>query len=444
MMEQDYRREMEQVTLSPQQKERIIQAMGREQTRRRAAPLRLLLAAALLCAALTTSALALSPTLRDHLAQLLGSFAPYSQRVEGAAAVCQEVEVRVVSAVTDQYRMKIYVEVTDRTGERFTDDSIRLSWDIPRVWDGLGIFSLPTCLAYDPERHTALFELEQTNYHRAEAQEELELTIHWIQTGYYSVRTAQALPTELLSDEYLETMTLESGDLVLVPEQTPAPLEGTDLFRLSSLGFAPDGTLQAIFQLSDRVVPWERNHLLFTASFGDEGYDSRAETKDFSFTWNGKQYLGFGQEFPLERRDQLTLGAAYGTLMTQQGLEPIEGPWTVTFPVENLPAKELELTGAVGEWEFPTTLVVSPLGALVTGSYDVGYWGGGPFAVIYDDGTRVEQTESQGGSMFQGELCVLGNWEFTQPIDLDRVAGVEVWNWYIPVTGGDAGVVRAK
>ena len=49
MMEQDYRREMDQVTLSPQQKERIIQAMGREQTRRRAAPLRLLLAAALLC-----------------------------------------------------------------------------------------------------------------------------------------------------------------------------------------------------------------------------------------------------------------------------------------------------------------------------------------------------------------------------------------------------------
>ena len=142
MMERDYRREMDQVTLSPQQKERIIQAMGREQTRRRAVTLRLLLAAALLCAALTTSALALSPTLRDHLAQLLGSFAPYSQRVEEAAAVCQEVEVRVVSAVTDQYRMKIYVEVTDRTGERFTDDSIRLSWDIPQVWDGLGIFSL--------------------------------------------------------------------------------------------------------------------------------------------------------------------------------------------------------------------------------------------------------------------------------------------------------------
>lgn len=96
--------------------------------------MRLLAAAVLVCGALTTSALALSPTLRDYLAQALGSFTSYSQEPEGAVAVDQDVEIRVVSAVTDQYRMKIYVEAQDLTGEYFTDDRIRIWWEVPREW----------------------------------------------------------------------------------------------------------------------------------------------------------------------------------------------------------------------------------------------------------------------------------------------------------------------
>ena len=124
MMEQEYRREMDRVELSPDQRARIVQAMVEESPRkkRRRPPMRLLAAAVLVCGALTTSALALSPTLRDYLAQALGSFTSYSQEPGGAVAVDDKVEVRVVSAVTDQYRMKIYVEAQDLTGEYFTDD----------------------------------------------------------------------------------------------------------------------------------------------------------------------------------------------------------------------------------------------------------------------------------------------------------------------------------
>ena len=46
--------------------------------------------------------------------------------------------------------------------------------------------------------------------------------------------------------------------------------------------------------------------------------------------------------------------------------------------------------------------------------------------------------------MSPDELCVLGNWEFTEPLDLDRAVAVEIGDWHIPLTGPEAGVVRPK
>ena len=104
MTGQKYRRAMEQIELSPDQREHLVRAMLQEQPRRKRkrAPVRLLLAAALACGVLTVSVLALSPALREYLTQALGSFAPYSQELSGATAVDQKVKVRVVSAVTDR------------------------------------------------------------------------------------------------------------------------------------------------------------------------------------------------------------------------------------------------------------------------------------------------------------------------------------------------------
>lgn len=86
MTGQKYRRAMEQIELSPDQREHLVRAMLQEQPRRKRkrAPVRLLLAAALACGVLTISVLALSPALREYLTQALGSFAPYSQELSGA------------------------------------------------------------------------------------------------------------------------------------------------------------------------------------------------------------------------------------------------------------------------------------------------------------------------------------------------------------------------
>ena len=56
----------------------------------------------------------------------------------------------------------------------------------------------------------------------------------------------------------------------------------------------------------------------------------------------------------------------------------------------------------------------------------------------------VESFERRHGVFSPGELCVLGNWEFTEPLDLDRAVAVEIGEWHIPLTGPEAGVVRPK
>ena len=172
---------------------------------------------------------------------------------------------------------------------------------------------------------------------------------------------------------------------------------------------------------------------------GELPFGEDTEWEHYSFTWNGRPYVGCGQKMPLTDKDRVTLSNVSGGLTRH-----ISGPWTISFPVENIPVKEIELTGDIGEWSYPTTFAISPLGAMMTGSIDVGSWGNGPFAVIYEDGTRFENVTVRHSIFTPGELCVLGNWEFTEPLDLDRAVAVEIGNWHIPLTGPEAGVVRPK
>ena len=58
-----------------------------------------------------------------------------------------------------------------------------------------------------------------------------------------------------------------------------------------------------------------------------------------------------------------------------------------------------------------------------------------------EDGSRLEDFQKCLGLMTPGELCVLGNWEFPEPVDVEQVVGVETGRWYIPVTGEDTGTI---
>lgn len=90
-----------------------------------------ILLAAALCAALAVTAVALSPTLQEHLAAALGGFGPYAQTVEGVTATDRGLRVRVVSALSDSRNVRLYIAVEDLTGDRL-DENLQMEYALKR------------------------------------------------------------------------------------------------------------------------------------------------------------------------------------------------------------------------------------------------------------------------------------------------------------------------
>lgn len=430
MMEQEYRREMDRLMLSDERQKQIVQAMAGEQSspRHRMSWIRLAAVAAA-CVVLATSALALSPTLREQLEQRLGSFVTYSQSFGRSAVVDQGLEVRAVSALTDQYRMKLYFEVTDLTGERLTDEHALLACTVKRGWGDVSVVTPGKGIGYDPETHTVLFEYILRGYQPAEIAEELEIDLSAVDPGVYDFETAQPLSKELLSGQTLECITLENGQVVLTPGQTPAALEGSDKAELSSMGFAADGTLQFIFQLADGAI-LERSDILVSAELSGEVPDDTPE--GIQFTWDGRAYTGLSyRNFTPEDVEDIILSIVYGTVTTQ---EPIQGLWSLTIPVENLTSREISLQGSADVC-LPDQLVLSPLGAVLRGRYEAGYWGNQTFRLVMKDGCVIEVTKRGTGSMIRKDICTLGSWEFDDPVAIEDVASVQIGAWQITLDG---------
>lgn len=101
---------------------------------------------------------------------------------------------------------------------------------------------------------------------------------------------------------------------------------------------------------------------------------------------------------------------------------------------------ELTLTGEAQGERLPTQLILTPLGAMVRGEWEMGYRGNCPFAVVRRDGSRLEQVQISHGRMSPTKVCILGNWQFLEPLDLEEAVAVELYPWYIPLTGENAGV----
>ena len=80
-----------------------------------------LLAAALACA-MGTSAVALSPALREYMFGAAGPFAPYVRPAESAVVTADGYELRVDSVVADHYLIVAYLEIRDLEGSRLTKD----------------------------------------------------------------------------------------------------------------------------------------------------------------------------------------------------------------------------------------------------------------------------------------------------------------------------------
>ena len=439
MFERDYHQEMERISLSPDTMARIAKAMAAEPAvpPRCRPKLRVFLIAAALCIAVTATALAASPGLREQLFEALGDFAPYSREIEKSSAVDQDFEISVLSAVTDRYRLKLYVQVRDLTGERMIDENTKIWGKVQRDTGEENVLS--NCVAFDPDTHTALFEINEEREEPSDLQEDIRFWVGYVWPQVYEFSTTQPLPKELVSEEILDSMTLDNGQVVLKPGQTPASLSGFDKAELSSMGFASDGTFQVLVQLADGALleSASRQSLLLTNVYLN-GEAHTGPSEDIRFELDGKSYMGisFTGVHP-EDLDKLTLSDAYGTVLMS---EPILGEWEIPFQVENYPAMELTLTGEAEGERLPTQLILTPLGAMVRGEWEMGYRGNCPFAVVRSDGSRLEQVQISHGRMSPTNVCILGNWQFLEPLDLEKAVAVELYPWYIPLTGENAGV----
>ena len=122
---------------------------------------RTVLVAAAVCALCIVSALALSPTLREMLEAVQGKYTEYAKPVE-AAAVENGIELRIVSALADHTKIRVYAEARDLEGERLSGDLDVIGVIQPEtIAEGVG----PTCcthearcVGYDSETGTALLE----------------------------------------------------------------------------------------------------------------------------------------------------------------------------------------------------------------------------------------------------------------------------------------------
>ena len=130
--------------------------------RRLSRGVRAALIAACLCVAVVGTTVAVSPPLRERLAEILGTFQPYAQEMEGVSYVSDGIEVTVLSAMADGGMVRVYAQVRDLEGDRLSSD-MRVSGTINRVdeyaGDGVigGTFSAE-CVGYDGEVGAALLD----------------------------------------------------------------------------------------------------------------------------------------------------------------------------------------------------------------------------------------------------------------------------------------------
>ncbi len=472
MFDVRYRREMDAAGPGPEQMERLLSAIRAQPERApgRAGPIvrRVLLAAAV-CAALTLTALAVSPTLREALVNALGRFQPYSQTVEGVSVTDQGIQITVLSALSDGNTAQVYYEIRDLTGDRldeFTADDLGppmpANWgeeDGPQ-WVSCGSTSAGGLVSYDPETRTALMLGAMEGRGPAAKKLILDMKIDEIQPG----RRYEDIPIDhhWMAEGTLKTLTLENGKVVLAPGQNPGALE-SEFFSLSSYGFGEDGVLHLLLKAKVDTSAWELERSSIDYFGGSSRSDvspdfSRtqryAQTTDYRgmseeemelaspethFAWNGETYFEYRTgitpadvaEGDVEWRDYMS---AY--LNTKP---IIHGEWHLTFPTEMVEQTRVDMTGSLTNINQTTaeTLYLSVLGAsLESDSHGTANTLGYKLTVYLSDGRMLPGIDADGG--FHGGNYSVNHWTFPEPVDPKEVTAIAIGQWYIPIENGAA------
>lgn len=416
-----YRRQVERAGPTQAQLARVVERLEREEKgagkmSKRKRVVSTVLAAALLTAALSIAALAASPTLRQSLESFLGSFAPYSREVEGVSATDQGIEIKVVSALTDEVDGTAYLEVTDKTGDRLGEDTVLRLNVSAMARHGL------EPIAYDRESKTALYAVDLdtaiNEIHMGRA-ENLELVCNSIYPGRVelpcekreklldgteyvweqgtdipkSLYTARTLQTRPMTEKEKEGYSSHYWDIpVPLPNQTPADL-GSDYFSLSSLGFDENGSLHIQLALAEGVYLANAYGLDVDICPGYWLSDLRLSNGITCrcLLLEGGRYVDVTYvEITPDMVDRLPDATVTGVVYTEP---PIEGTWELSFPYEVLPGKELTLDRPFcveGVTLEGVRLTATRLQLTLTGDKKGVFFGGLPLHVYCRDGSVLK------------------------------------------------------
>lgn len=452
MLQNEYKREMEQLGPSQEELEQLYAMIEEGTTVKRAKRLgrraAAVLMAAALCMALGITALAVSPTMQEILSQSLGSFAPYSQTVEGVSAVDQGIQVSVVRAIADESGGTAYLEIKDLTGDRLTEDT-KMRYVHP--------------IAYDPETRTLLAQMSWHGSSILDGEGNVSVTIKEIWGGE-NIK-GLALPAELLeADNVLQTATVPedqscgTGDdrVVLVPGQTPRDL-GVEWFTLSSMGFDELGRLHVQIKLADEYVNQLPNEgwlvsMSEIAKVLRERYpDGHHSVQGTTHRFEEGCYVDYCLQ-PILYVAWDAKGFPYAPKEWYQGLEltlegwigvreRVEGEWTLTFPVETLPERTVTV-GQVVDTKLVETATFSIKGVTLR-TTDTNQTRGDlsplTVAVYLADGSHVTMTRGISTHWYEEEEpYYLATWEYPEPIDPAEVTAISLGYWYIPIDGETA------
>lgn len=454
MLQDDYRRDMDAVRPTPAQMDRLYRVLYQEEhnmerpVKKRPA-LRTAALAAALCGVLAITAVAVSPTLRQALADALGGFAPYAQAQDNAVTA-QGIRVKAVSALADSYTLQVYAEITDLTGDRLAHANF--SGGVEMELEGeLSGLSGHEVLHYDPDAKTAL--VRYTEWTGGEIADDLPATlkIGRIQPDFHYFHT-QDIPLELLTAQVLATDTTEDGSVVLAPGQTDYPLpakDGGDGVTVSSLGFASDGKLHILYRFPDGAVNGKQ-YALAVPTWKDpraarEGTPLPKLPTNYGvrFERGGKVYYDTAIDLtPADLPDVAAFPSATVTYSTQAA---IDGDWEVPITFTRVNEAVSPISGAFDGYTL-TELRLSPMNVILsfTSEQDHHYLQGCTVTVYLADGTVLTPQWGEIGMRDDGDAH-MSRWVFDRPVEVHDVTGVAIgsWRtphpWMIPVENGVAG-----
>lgn len=413
--------------------------------------LRTALVAIAACVALLTSALALSPALREALVNSLGSFWVYSSEVDGVSVTDNGIQIKVVSALADQNRGVVYFEVTDLKGNRLGEDAaFNDFWNTPT--------------AYDAEKHTALYsrglDLQDRNEDGTAT-----LSIDCFLPGLERFESVK-LPWDLVTETRLETMTVEpeggiwDDKLVLKPNQTPAELS-TDLVSLSSMGFDSNGVFHVQIAVADGVSITDNSRTTISPQTVKADWEQGGGWNSVIF--GGGKYLDFVFEnYTIDRLGHFRVDDLGGTVCTRP---VIEGDWTLTFPLEILAERVVTSEVNLSHTRlaaFYLSAMTLRLDTVFDAPDKPSYLGSYPVSIFLKDGTvlPLEYTDHDalwrdengevinGGGLMSGEhVYYLGGehcgerylWTLPQSVEPENVTAISVGKLMIPFEENTAG-----